>query len=207
MTAGHTVLQAYTFSGARFPPNFDPQDVQATLWGSLDFSMSDADHATIGWQPGLPGYSAGTMDMLRLTQPADINQDSHDNGLRACMGGAWFNPQQSGHGLFAEVLDTGDTRLLVAAWYAYRDGKPYWLTGSGPIDGNRAEMTLGASTGGEFPPDYDPDASQPAIWGMLDWRFDGPNTSHINWHSELPGFEDGELDLVRLTTLAEAPCL
>ena len=48
--------------------------------------------------------------------------------VRPSWSGAWFNPDQSGHGISVEILD--DERTVIF-WYAYDlDGKPTWLARS-----------------------------------------------------------------------------
>jgi hypothetical protein len=69
--ASNTVtLSAVVTSGGRFPPNFDPADVQATPWGTLTFTFTDCDNGTASWNSTVPGYGSGTMPITRLTRIA-----------------------------------------------------------------------------------------------------------------------------------------
>ena len=49
--------------------------------------------------------------------------------VRPSWSGAWYNPDQSGHGISVEVLDDERTAFF---WYTYDlDGNPVWLTARG----------------------------------------------------------------------------
>ena len=69
-------------SGARFPPSFDPSNVQTQSWGALTFTFSDCNHGHVDWSSSIPEYVSGGMDLTRLTQPAGV----------ACSGGAMVRP-------------------------------------------------------------------------------------------------------------------
>ena len=60
------------FSGAGFPPAFNPDDVVRTPWGSLEFRVLDTRRAQLRWTTTRPGFPAsGQMDLVRVTQPLD----------------------------------------------------------------------------------------------------------------------------------------
>ena len=69
-------------SGARFPPSFDPSNIQTQSWGALTFTFSDCNHGHVDWSSSIPEYVSGGMDLTRLTQPAGV----------ACSGGAMVRP-------------------------------------------------------------------------------------------------------------------
>ena len=60
-------------AGGRFPPNFDPAQLQSRIWGTLTFTFTDCNHGTASWQPVVAGYSAGSMSVTRLTLPAGLS--------------------------------------------------------------------------------------------------------------------------------------
>lgn len=66
------VLQGYQAvgPGGRFFPNFDPSGVHNQFWGTLTFTFTDCNSGSVSWQPVVPGYTAGSMPIQRLTQPA-----------------------------------------------------------------------------------------------------------------------------------------
>jgi hypothetical protein len=57
-------------SGALFPPDFDPNALQAQQWGTITFTFTDCNNGTVSWQPVIPGYTAGSIPITRLTAPA-----------------------------------------------------------------------------------------------------------------------------------------
>ena len=68
------VLQGYREegAGARFPPNFDPTQLQAQLWGTLTFTFTDCNHGHVRWQSVIAGYVSGSVPISRLTMPAGL---------------------------------------------------------------------------------------------------------------------------------------
>jgi hypothetical protein len=55
--------------GGRFPPNFRASDVERNPWGTLEFTFSDCDHASMTWSTNDPDFTpAGSMSLQRLTQ-------------------------------------------------------------------------------------------------------------------------------------------
>jgi streptogramin lyase len=67
-TSSTVTLPAMISSGAKFPPNFNPNDVTRTPWGTITFSFSDCGHGTASWNSTLPGYGSGALPIVRLTQ-------------------------------------------------------------------------------------------------------------------------------------------
>ncbi len=53
--------------GAQFPPGFDPQDVERTPWGTLQFQVEGPDRARIDWQSTVEGFGSGSLQLQRLT--------------------------------------------------------------------------------------------------------------------------------------------
>lgn len=60
------VLQAHTVSGGRFPPQFDPSQAQAQLWGTIGIEFLSCTRARMDWQRVGPGAVAGSMPLHRL---------------------------------------------------------------------------------------------------------------------------------------------
>ncbi len=56
-----------TYRGAQFPPDFRSTDVTERVWGTLQFTRTGNDAARIQWTPTLAGFSAGTMNLQRLS--------------------------------------------------------------------------------------------------------------------------------------------
>ena len=136
--------------------------------------------------------------------------------VRPSWSGAWYNPDQSGHGISVEFLDDERT---VFFWYTYdQDGEPIWLLAQGVnseimltglfIPSIRVEATAYYYEGmiwGEF----DPNTKTRQEWGtiILDFPYWDCNSAHMEWHPTMEGFTHGDTDLVRLTSLYGLDCV
>jgi hypothetical protein len=56
--------------GTRFGPDFNPDDVERELWGTLTFEFSGCDSARVDYASVLPGYGSRRHDAVRLTRLA-----------------------------------------------------------------------------------------------------------------------------------------
>jgi len=119
--------------------------------------------------------------------------------------GAWYDPQQSGHGLFLEVL--AENRLL-AWWFAFSpDGtQQSWFGGVGTYSGNTATMQANLTTGGRWIPNFDPTKVVGNPWGTLNFTFTGCNAGRVDFTSTYPGYGSNHMDLTRLTLPAGLTC-
>ena len=68
MVGDHVDIGMNLTSGPDFPPAYDPTQLQYTPWGTLRFTVSDADHAQVDWDSTGEGYGAGSLSLQRLTQ-------------------------------------------------------------------------------------------------------------------------------------------
>jgi hypothetical protein len=75
ITGNTAVLQGFQKigTGGRFPPSFDPSNLQNLFWGTLVFTFTDCNHGQVSWQPVVAGYSNGSMPITRLTMPAALS--------------------------------------------------------------------------------------------------------------------------------------
>ncbi len=116
--------------------------------------------------------------------------------INAAATGAWFDPAQSGHGLFLEVLP--EQRML-AWWFTFDpDGKQAWFGGVGSYSGNRATLTALRTQGGKFIPNFNPAAVSSPSWGTLTFTFSSCNSGRVEFSSDV-GFGTGSMPLTRLT--------
>ncbi len=60
-------------TGARFPPFYSPVNTYTTRWGSVQIKFSDCNHAVLSWWPVFPGYSGGSVNLMRLTSIAGLS--------------------------------------------------------------------------------------------------------------------------------------
>lgn len=193
--------------GGSFPPGYDPAAVAFEPWGELNFEFSSSESGTVSWETAYPGFAQGSLNLSRLARLGDINLDDFERGMRACASGSWYSAAQNGHGVQAQVLDVDGRRQLLIAWYVYVDGRQTWLTGLGPIVGNRAVVDLKLTSGGQFPPNFDPAAVQSLPWGQAEFDFLDNQHMDLRWQSNVDGFSSGSLQLQRLTTHLQAKCL
>jgi len=123
--------------------------------------------------------------------------------IRPEYSGAWYNPDQSGHGLSIEVLDHERT---IAFWFAYTpDGLPMFLVIDGANEGNTVTGPAYAYQGmiwGQF----DPATLEGEDWGVVSIEFLGCDHATLTWSSSVQGYGDGQVELQRLTALAGLSC-
>jgi murein DD-endopeptidase MepM/ murein hydrolase activator NlpD len=206
IVGNRATMPASIAKGGRFPPGFDPASVAAEPWGTLEFTFDGEASGRVTWTSDRPGFGDGSLALTRLAGPADINLDDFDTGMPACTSGSWYDPAQSGHGVLLQVASVGGQRRLLATWYAYHEGEQVWLSGNGPISGDTAEVALTSSTGGRFPPDFDPAAVARKPWGTARFERLDSQRMRMRWQADAAGFDDGELVLQRLTSPFTAPC-
>jgi hypothetical protein len=120
--------------------------------------------------------------------------------------GAWFNPEQSGHGLTVEIL--GGDRALVF-WHVFdAAGNPVHLYIEGDVVGRRIDGQAWLGRGMRFG-SFDPDDHELIPWGTVSLEFADCNNADLRWQASGPagaGFVDGSMPVTRLTALAGLHC-
>ncbi len=196
LTGNTAVLDAFITDNGEFPPDFTGADVNP--WGTMSFEFNTDGSATASWQTGYTGFSSGSMPITRL---AGIS------GTQAgCRSGSFYNSSQSGHGFVMEVVEIGGVLNLLVAWYVYLDGKQVWLLGNAPFANDRADIPLQSFTGAQFPPMFSAGDVVSEPWGTLTVVFNGPDDATASWTTNRAGYSNGELDVIRLTSLAGNQC-
>lgn len=119
--------------------------------------------------------------------------------------GAWYDPNQSGHGIFLEVLPNN---VLLAAWYTFNpDGtQQAWFTGLGTIANGTAVVNADLTTGGQWIPNFNPTKIVNNPWGTLTFGFTDCNHGRVDFASTYPGYGTNHMDLSRLTQPAGVTC-
>ena len=117
--------------------------------------------------------------------------------IGAGVSGTWYDPAQSGHGLFIEVLR--DNRLL-AAWFAFNPAgtAQAWFVGVGTYSGDTATIaSVDMPSGGRWIPNFDSSSVVHNAWGTLTFRFTDCDHGTVSFDS--PSFGVGTIGLTRLT--------
>jgi hypothetical protein len=116
--------------------------------------------------------------------------------------GSWFDPAESGHGLFIQVLP--DNRFL-AAWLTFSPaGAQAWLFGDGSYSGNTATLTLVEQpSGGQWIPLFN--GVSHVRWGTLTFTFTDCHNGRVDFNSTA-GYGTGSMALTRLTLPAGLTC-
>ncbi len=125
--------------------------------------------------------------------------------IRPGFTGAWSDPDQSGQGLFIEVLP--DNRIHVA-WFTFnpQGTEQAWFTGVGIYSGNQATITeVTQPTGGRWVTSPTPAQVASNVWGSLILRFVDCNNGWVEFMSTR-GYGVGAMRLVRLTQPAGSTC-
>jgi hypothetical protein len=193
-------------ANGQFPPNYALASTQLATWGELELRFADNAHATATWITPYPGFNAGQMALTRLTSLAPSDLSSPVGQLTACHSGTWYNPSQSGHGLQIQILGQGASREMLAIWYTYLNGQQRWLLAQGPVQTGATTLAAITTTGGDFPPAFNPTQVTTQAWGSLQFRAIDGDHLRLEWNSTLPGFGSGGLDLTRLTQVSGHAC-
>ena len=115
--------------------------------------------------------------------------------------GAWFDPAQSGHGLFIEILP--DNKIQ-AAWFTFNPAgtEQAWFLGVGTYADNTATLSsMAQPTGGRWIPNFDPYQIVNNSWGSLRLTFSDADHGRADFSSTL-GYGSGSMNLARLTKVA-----
>lgn len=117
--------------------------------------------------------------------------------------GAWYNSEQPGHGLSVEVISP---ERAIVFWYAFDpQGNPIWLYIDGSIEGNVVQgdaYYLDGMVWGLF----DPSTKNMQSWGTVNLEFNDCNSAEVVWNSEFAEYGQGQLPLVRLTSIHGLAC-
>lgn len=182
----------YTTAGP-FPAPFD-----------IDFHLL-LNLAVGGNLPGSPDASTVfpqqfVVDYVRVYQEPQVGDFNINYGLS----GGWFSPETAGQGLLLEVLP--DSEQVFVTWFTYEAAaaakvgaaEHRWLSGLGPIDGNRVEVDLRVTSGGVFDDPVDVSRTDPGAYGTLTLEFSDCANATMTYDLTAEGFQ-GSRNLIRLS--------
>lgn len=153
------------------------------------------------------GFDAAKGNHYILPCPPDC-RDVADIAIGPGFTGTWTAPAANAHRISIEVLP-GQPLQMFALWFVFGpQGGQSWITGHGPIAGNRAVLQASQTVGGgaQFPPNFDPASVHEQTWGTLTFTFSDCDNGHVDWASIVPGYGSGGMDLIRLTMPAGLVC-
>ena len=169
--------------------------------GVADGDGTPRDHQS-RWQftltfdkPGIVSYH----DEASKAYGAIIVQASPRYAIGPGLTGSWYDPNQSGHGLFVQVLP--ENRFL-AGWFTFApDGtKQSWFMGVGAYSENTANISnVVLPTGGRWIPNFDPAQLTINHWGNLQFFFSDCNHGWVAFDSVYGYGTSGGMKLTRLT--------
>lgn len=191
--------------GADFPPRFNPSQAVIEPWGTLNLTFTSASSGSASWSTSYSGFNSGSQPLSRLTTLA-LGADTASNRVANCHSGSWYDPAQSGHGIFVEVIGPESNRQMVAIWYAYLHGEQRWITALGPIQGNSATLSAQVTEGADFPPNFRSSDVIAQPWGSMTFTGLDADRATWTWTSSISGFGSGTLNLQRLTRLNGYDC-
>lgn len=204
LAPGSTNVPLVITRGANFSPNFNPASVVTENWGTVTLKFVGPNRAIFAWSSSYPGYSTGIATLQKLANAADPTSDRAGE-MPACVSGTWYDPSQDRQGLQVQKI-AGNPATLVALWYSYDQGRQFWLSGQGPINGDRAVLTMRSYRGAQFPPDYRTSDVVERVWGTVQFDRTGNDSARIQWSPSVSGFSAGSMNLTRLSTLTGRPC-
>jgi len=191
--AGMVVAQLDTvriFHGSAFPRG---SSLTYSTWGSIKLTFADANTGIMQWTSSQPGFNSGTLAITHFLPVEFPVHDPAGSKIKSCYSGNWSNPAQSGHGFEFDVYSDNPPRLSVD-WFAYDPtGKPVWLVGNAPINGNNATMHLFRldGNGAKFPPLFDPAQLNVHDWGTASFTFADAGHASVTWNSTEAGYGSG----------------
>ena len=195
---GQVQIPVMMTHGAQFPPLFQPADVSLIPWGFLELEFTDEDTAKALWFSDLEGFAGGSMPMIKLA--------TIDDGADGCLSGSFSDPGQDGHGMGLQVIENGDEKTALLAWYTYINGQQTWLVGAALWQNQQATFTMNQLNGTGFPPAFSSGELNTIEWGTVQLQFNSNNQLNVEWNSPIEGYGSGNLVMQRLTQLAGHHC-
>ena len=116
--------------------------------------------------------------------------------------GSWYDKNNSGQGFNIEVLDNNG---IIVYWYAYDQGNPIWLVGSGTYKNDTAKVSLSYFQGSEFGINHSENSVSRQPFGDVEFVFNNCDSANMTYNSSM-GLGRGSIKLERLTNIAGLQC-
>jgi len=206
---GKVLVAGNIFDGGNHAELYDPD---TGMWTSTsNLNARRAGHRATLLPNGKVLVAGGEVADATNTPIAQNSAELYEDGappkvIGAGFTGAWYDPAQSGHGLFIEVL-TGNR--FYASWFAFNPAGTgqSWLTGVGTYSGNTATIaSVVMPTGGRWIPNFDPSQIALNPWGTLTFTFTDCDHGRVDFSSVIAGYGSGSMSLTRLTQSLGLSC-
>lgn len=203
-------------SGGKFGPDFNPDEVTNSVWGTMKFEFSDCNSAVVRYS-GPKAFDSGKLNVVRLTNIWGLgcggehspNISTGRGFLNSGFSGSWYDIDHAGEGFAIEILN--ETRAAVM-WFTYdTQGNPAWIAALGGIVGTSIYIDdFQITSGGVFGPDFNPEDVVYEHWGEALFNFTSCGNDGIAGIMQyIPppefGSEGGQF-LYRLTSIAGLEC-
>jgi plastocyanin len=197
------------------PHNVDADDGSFRCANGCDGAGGDGTPSSAGWtsvvtltQAGTINYHCDVHGPMGMTGTINVAAVGGNVPITPGFTGAWYDPQQSGHGIFIEVLPNNQ---ILAWWFTFNpDGtQQAWFGNVGAIDPatNTAFVAAVQTQGGRWIPNFDPSNITQPVWGTLTFEFTDCNHGSVDFVSTVAsGYGSGHMDLTRLTQPAGLTC-
>lgn len=154
------------------------------------------------------GYHCDVHGSMGMTGTITVNGAAAGGNVPITAGftGAWYDPNQSGHGIFLEVLANNQ---ILAWWFTFApDGTQAWFGNVGAIDPatNTASVAALKTEGGRWIPNFDPANVTQPVWGTLRFSFTDCDHGRVDFDSSVAGYGQGHMDLTRITQIDTLSC-
>lgn len=209
MQGNTATIDVVRTQGARFIPNFVSGDAKNTPVGTLTFSFTGCGRGRVDFALDST-FGSGFMNIERLSYPVGIGcapaakAREPTAGPIAAVTGAWYDPAQSGHGLFLENL--GDGRLL-AWWFTFGpSGGQSWFGGVGTItDGHHATIDFLRTQGGRWIPNFNSTLISNPVLGPATITMDHCDSGRVDFNLQ-QGYGTGTMALRPLVRAVGTAC-
>lgn len=168
--------------------------------------------STITITPAMAGrtipYHCDVHGSMGMTGTITVNGTAAGGNVPITAGftGAWYDPNQSGHGIFLEVLANNQ---ILAWWFTFApDGTQAWFGNVGAIDPatNTASVAALKTQGGQWIPNFNPANVTQPVWGTLVFSFTDCDHGRVDFNSSVPGYGQGHMDLTRIVQVDTLSC-
>lgn len=213
-TINANVGDTVTFVNAGGTHNVAADDGSFRCANGCDGSGGDGNPNGSNWSSTITLTAAGTIGFhcevhgaMGMTGTINVAGAGTTNvPITPGFSGTWYDPAQSGHGIFIEVLANNQ---FLAWWFTFSsDGQQAWFGNVGTIDPATNTGTLNAvqTEGGRWIPNFDPANVTQAPWGTLTFSFTDCDHGRVDFDSSVAGYGTGHMDLSRLTHIGGLAC-